>query len=136
MACKTEISTLSVLINCPADTEQLLFFNVAGQSTGMALRTWATIKACLLSGIAWDRIQFQIGTLGSLMVVGDTVLVIDVPRIFENSAFVFLDSNTLYEDDSTQISYDIVYTDTEITITFNQAVRNGQKYRIVYARIL
>ena len=46
-----QIDLLPLLTSCPADTEQLLFFNTNGNGTGMALRSWATIKNCILCGI-------------------------------------------------------------------------------------
>jgi hypothetical protein len=52
MVCKIEISDSSEVplkTGCPADDEQLLFFNVADTKNGVALRTWATVKACLLN---------------------------------------------------------------------------------------
>lgn len=48
--CLIPIDQLAPLSNCPADTELILFFNVAGQPTLTAVRTWAQIKSCLGGG--------------------------------------------------------------------------------------
>ena len=41
-------NTVPVTTTCVADDEQLLFFNVAGQPSGMALRRWVDVKCCLI----------------------------------------------------------------------------------------
>lgn len=46
-----QIDLLPVLTTCPADTEQVLFFNKNGDNSGMVLRSWATLKNCILCGI-------------------------------------------------------------------------------------
>jgi hypothetical protein len=46
--CQGEFSTLAPLASgCPADNEQILFINVAGQTGGYAFRTWGSVKQCL-----------------------------------------------------------------------------------------
>ena len=61
--CQGELSSLAPTINgCPADTELLLFCNVAGQTGGYAFRTWATVKGCLIT---------QLFGGGSLTFTGD-----------------------------------------------------------------
>jgi hypothetical protein len=47
LGCIIDINTLSVLTSCPDDSELVLFFNVEGEPTGTALRTWAQVKTCL-----------------------------------------------------------------------------------------
>lgn len=47
MGCQININDLAVLTNCPDDSELVLFFNVTGQQTGTALRTWAQVKSCV-----------------------------------------------------------------------------------------
>lgn len=47
MGCQININDLNVLSTCPDDSELVLFFNVGGQTTGTALRTWAQVKSCL-----------------------------------------------------------------------------------------
>lgn len=86
------------------------------------------------SGVSYDKLQFEIGAVGSPMVAGDTELVISVDNPKNNSEFVFLDGSLLFEDRNDRISYTIVYTATQITITFNQGVSNGQLYLIKYAK--
>lgn len=41
------INDQAIITSCPARSEQLLFFGIAGQDTGMGLRTWDTIVKCL-----------------------------------------------------------------------------------------
>ncbi len=67
------------------------------------------------------------------MVAGDTVLVINVDNAIVDSEEIFLDGTFLYTNRNDRISYTIVYTATDITVTFNQAVSDGQLYSIKYA---
>lgn len=80
-------------------------------------------------------LSFEIGQPDSPMNDGDTVLVIPVNNAIQDSEFVTLDSGFIAPDLSGQISYGIVYTLSDITITFNQAVSDGQKYYIKYATL-
>lgn len=61
MSCNIPIEQDSVLANCPNDAELIIFFNVVGQPTKTALRTWAQVKACL--GIS-KPIAGAVGTAG------------------------------------------------------------------------
>lgn len=58
-ACNDKVN---ILTTCPADTEQLLFFNVIGQSSGMALRSWSVVKNCLITSLFGDGIETINGT--------------------------------------------------------------------------
>lgn len=73
-------------------------------------------------------VQFVVGSGG--MNAGDTVYVLNYTNIIENTVIVFLDGSDLPDGIMTQISASIVYTATEATITFNQAVFDGQLYKI------
>lgn len=57
------INQLAVLENCPDSTEQILFFNVASQVTGTALRNWSDVLACLVAGLP-KVIQGSVGASG------------------------------------------------------------------------
>ena len=84
----------------------------------------------LKSTIGSLEYQFQIGTVNSLMNIGDTILVLNVPNAMQNSQGVFLDGALLKTNTSLFLSYTVFYTSTTVTITFNQAVSNGQVYQI------
>lgn len=66
---------VEVLNTCPADTEQILFFNAATE-TGMALREWGKVKSCLISSI------FGVGVI---TITGDDL---DADNIYLNSGLI------------------------------------------------
>lgn len=134
-ACSGELSTLAPTIGgCPADTELLLFVNVAGQQGGYAFRTWGTVKTCLLTGLRVGFLQFTVGQPGSPMNVGDNILIINQNNIIQDSASVVLGGSELPRNDINAISYGTpVYSATQLIITFDQQVQNGQQYIVHYA---
>lgn len=135
-ACSGELSTLAPTIGgCPADTELLLFCNVAGQQGGYAFRTWGTAKACLLAGLKITFLQFKVGDVGSPMSAGQDTLQITQPNLIQDSVNVVKDGVVLPRDDSNQISYGVTYNPGGITIIFDQAVQNGQTYIVYYAYV-
>lgn len=79
MSCKIEINGLPVLEACPADSELMLFFNVSGESNGMALRTWATVKECIINSISVQKEPrtFVVGQTPDAPVAGTNVWVLD-----------------------------------------------------------
>ncbi len=77
-------------------------------------------------------LQFKIGDVDSPMEAGDTELVITVSGAVEDSEFISLDGAWLYRNLNDRISYEIAFNPTNITITFNQEVANGQLYLIKY----
>ena len=58
------------------------------------------------------------------------LVVLNVPNAMQNSQGVFLDGALLKTNTSLFLSYTVFYTSTTVTITFNQAVSNGQVYQI------
>lgn len=74
--------------------------------------------------------QFTIGEVGSLMTAGDTVLTLTYSNIMTNSESVSLDGTSLDRNLSDRVSYLISFNASTVVITFNQAVSNGQTYRI------
>lgn len=134
-ACATEFDTVPLLAGCPSDNEEFLVCNAVGGLGvgGYARRRYADVKACVLAGLSFIPLQFEIGTGGSPMNDGDTALTITVDNPCPNSEIVILDNNFLIPNLSTQISYTVSYSLTEIIITFNQPVVNSQKYFITYA---
>lgn len=69
-----QIDLLPLRTSCPADTEQLLFFNTNGDGTGMCLRSWATIKECL--GNIPDPLDFIVDASSTPFIVGQSTLYI------------------------------------------------------------
>ena len=133
MSCAVDISTLPLLTGCPANDEFLLVGNAAGGygTGGYARRRYSDLKACIAAGLSFIPLQFEVGD--TVMNEGDITLTITVNNPSPNSQIVVLDNNLLIPNLSTQISYTISYSTTEIIITFNQPVVNGQQYFITYA---
>lgn len=75
-------------------------------------------------------VQFRVGDPGANMTAGETVLVITASGVVANSVSVDLDGVELPINESLQVSFTIIYTTTNITITFNAPVSNGQLYMI------
>lgn len=75
-------------------------------------------------------IQFVIGVTGSPMTAGDTVLTLNYNYIQDGSIDVFLGGVLLPQSQTDQISYTIVYSTSNVVITFNQGVMDTQLYRI------
>lgn len=134
-ACSTEFSGLPLLAGCPSNSEYFLVGNAIGGLGigGYARRRYADLKSCILSGLSFIPLPFEIGQPGSPMNDGDTALVISVNNPFPNSQIVLLDNTPLTPNLSSQISYTVSYSLTEIIITFNQGVQDSQKYFITYA---
>lgn len=81
-------------------------------------------------------IQFTIGQPGSLMNAGDTALVLGYNQLDPNYIFVYKDGNYVIDNQSDRFSYTFVFTGTNVTITFNQAVANGEIYTIKLVQLL
>lgn len=135
-SCSVELAGLPLLAGCPADSEWILVGNAVGGSgkNGYARRRWSDIKSCAGGGMTFNKLQFEVGVTPSAPILdGSTDLVITVNNPVADSEIVVLDNSVLEPNLSDQISYTISYSTTEIIITFNQAVSNGQKYYIKYA---
>lgn len=76
------------------------------------------------------ELQFTVGDVGAPMNAGDTVLVLNYTDFITNSVKAFLDGTRTPQNLMTQISCNIVYNPTNVTITWNQGVQNGQTYII------
>ena len=135
-ACSGELSTLAPTISgCPADTELLLFCNVAAQQGGYAFRTWGTVRQCLISSsLVFGNIQAQVGQIGSIVSAGQTVITLNVANVIPDSLNVVLNGVVLDRNDSNQISYTVVYNANNVVITLNQAAQNNQTYVFTYAQ--
>lgn len=137
MGCNVELSDLPLLAGCPGNNEWFIVGNAVGGSGHgkYARRRYADLKSCILAGLSFVPLQFEIGQLGSPMIAGETALVITIGNPIEDSEIVVLDNNFMEPNLSDQISYTVSYSTTEIIITFNQGVILGQKYFIKYAHI-
>lgn len=133
--CTNELYNLIPTVDtCPGSNELVLFMNVNGVTGGYAARPWSLVRQCLLSqGLTFVPLQFEIGQSGSPISTGETQLVISQTGILQDSINVVLGGIVLDRNDSSQISYTLSYTSGSVTITFNQAVQNGQVYFITYA---
>ncbi len=99
---------------------------IIGNSGGQIINPSTGARSTLVA-IDW---QFVIGTVGSPMVAGDTVLTLNYNYIQDGSVDVFLGGNLLPTDQTDQLSYSIVYGTSSTVITFNQGVMDTQLYRI------
>ena len=86
------------------------------------------------SAIVFEDVQFTVGAVGALMTAGQTLLTLTYQYPIENSESVIIDGTYLQIGLSTSVSYTIVYTNTTLTITFNQAVVNTQNISIKFSR--
>lgn len=84
----------------------------------------------LVSNTSIILTQFIIGQGGSPMTAGQTVLVLTYPLIINNSVLISKDGTVLPVGLNDRISYTVVYTSTNLTITFNTAVATGELYII------
>ncbi len=100
---------------------------IIGNSGGIIVNPSTGIKSTL---VAID-IQFVIGTVGSLMNAGDTVLTLNYNYIQNGSIDVFLGGTLLpIGSELDQIRYTITYNTNNAVITFNQGVMDTQLYII------
>jgi hypothetical protein len=143
MACTIDESALPILAGCPGAGELVVVGNAVGgldqngnYSVGYARRTMGSLIACFLSNLVFVPLQFTIGQPGSPMTAGQTILIINQAGLIQDSVNVVLGGVVLDRNDNTQISYTPVYGANNVTITFNQAVSNGETYVITYAYAL
>jgi hypothetical protein len=139
MACTIDESALPILPGCPGPNELVVVGNAAGgldanggYTVGYGRRTMGSLIACFLSNLVFVPLQFTIGQPGSPMTAGQTILIINQANIIQDSVNVILSGVVLDRNDSSQISYTLVYGTNNVTITFNQAVSGGQTYVITY----
>lgn len=132
-----DFSSLPLLAGCPGDNEILMVSGaVGGAGAGkFARRRYKDIKDCIAAGaITFVPLKFTIGEVGSPMVAGETALIITVSDAIVDSEFVVLDNTYIEPGETDTISYTSSFSTSEIIITFNQSVQNGQKYYIKYAK--
>jgi hypothetical protein len=127
--CTGEINGQGILVGCPADTELVLVMNstAAGNNGGYGLRYIGDLRKCFLSNLKFTFLDFIVGD--TVMSQGQTVLVITQSNIIQDSVFITLGGPELPRGDNTQVSYTVDYSNPlQVTITFNQAVQDGQQY--------
>jgi hypothetical protein len=139
MACTIDESALPILPGCPGPNELVVVGNAAGgldanggYTVGYGRRTMGSLISCFLSNLFFVPLQFTIGQPGSPMTAGQTILIINQANLIQDSVNVILSGVVLDRNDSSQISYTLVYGTNNVTITFNQAVSGGQTYVITY----
>lgn len=86
------------------------------------------------TSIAAILVQFVVGV--SDMNDGDIVYILNYQNVINGTVSVTLDGSELPINVSTQISYNILYTGNNVTITFNQPVFDGQLFVIRALRFL
>lgn len=115
-----------------AQAQQIAGQGQAGQIINPSTGTTVTITN--------PNIQFTVGDPGALMDAGETVLVLDgYENVINPSVMVFLDGVALaYGTESDKVRYTVNYDrpNDRITITFNQAVSNGQEYIIRFLQLI
>ena len=84
----------------------------------------------LSSIIVAIREQFTVGDVGALMVQGQTVLTLNYADVLVRSVSVEKDTVPLPVGLNNQQSFSVAYNPTNIVITFNEAVQDGQLFVI------
>lgn len=90
----------------------------------------------LVSSIAFQIVQFAVGDVGAPILAGQTSFTLNYEFVLNNSVSIDLDGTELPIAVSDRISYTIAYSNPSITITFNQAVSNGQLYLIQFLQFV
>ena len=140
MACTIDESALPILTGCPGPNELIVVGNAVGGldangnfTVGYGRRTIGSLISCFLSNLVFVPLQFTIGQPGSPMTAGQTILIITQANLIQDSIQVVLGGVVLDRNDSSQISYTLVYGTNNVTITFNSPVQTDQTFVIIYA---
>lgn len=88
----------------------------------------------LLNGLEFPELEFVVGSLGAPMQDGDTVLVINDARIIAGTVDITVDGVEIGVALLDRFSYTYTSTSTQIVITFNQPVLDGQNIIVKYVR--
>lgn len=157
MACTIELNDttrIPLLTGCPADGESILFIGANGGAGagGYAVRSWSTVKSCILSGISFRVFNTVVGVDG-LLSVGDINYIIGqetgnpVHNIISGSVNITIDGSRIYTTAVVgQIFATISYNlDNTVTVNFfnfsidnpslNLGLQYGMKVIIDYAII-
>lgn len=148
MACQSDFASLPLLSGCPADTEWFLVGNAAGGldangnfglgTIGYARRLWGDLRKCAVATVKFMPLDFIIGQPGCPMSVGDVALTLTfstlgITGILQDSVFITLGGTEMQREDTTELSYGVVYNPDNVVINFLAPVEGGQKYFVHYA---
>ena len=129
MPCTIELNDttrIPLLTGCPADGESILFIGAQGGlgQGGYAVRSWKTIKSCILGGISFATFETIVGVDG-IISVGDIDYVIGqetgnpVQNIMSGSVKVTIDSSRIYPAPIVGQIYAIIVFGVNSTVTTN-----------------
>lgn len=148
MPCQIDFASLPLLGGCPGDTEWFVVGNAVGGvdannnfgsgTIGYARRMWQDMRRCAIQTIKFMPLNFIIGQAGSPMSAGDVALTLtfstlNIMSILEDSVFITLGGSELPREDTTQLSYGIVFNPLNVIINFLEPVETGQQYFVHYA---
>lgn len=105
---------------------------IAAQNSGQV--TYNTNTGQILNGLMPVHYQFTVGDLSAPLDGTNLSFVINDTRIVAGSFDLHLDGLETPESQTTQVSYQELYTTTTITVTFNQAPQVGQIIRYQYLK--
>lgn len=105
---------------------------IVAQNSGQVV--YNTNTGQILNGLMPVQYQFTVGDVDAPLDGTNTTFVINDNRIIANSFDLNLDGLETPENQSTQISYQEIYTSSIITVTFNQAPQVGQIVRYQYLK--
>lgn len=103
--------------------------HIAKMTNGNWIQT-NNLSTNVSSNINIISLQFIVGDPDSLMNAGDTVLVLTYSQLVTSGLDIFKDSVLLPMGLNDRASYTAVFTSTNVTITFNVPVSNGELYMI------
>jgi hypothetical protein len=103
---------------------------IIGQNSGQIIYNPNTGQ--LLNGLITQTIQAKVGEAGSGINTGATVYVINDSRIVAGTLKVFADGNLVPIDQEDIFSYNVNYTPTQITVTFNSPLQANVILRFEY----
>lgn len=145
MACTLDESALPILTGCPGDNELIVVENAIGGldangmlTTGYARRYWKDLKNCAVAAVKFMFQQFVVGQGGSPIAAGGSVITLTyaslgINSIITDSVFITNSGTELPRADNTQVSYTVAYTQTNVVVTLNQPVSNGNQFILHYA---
>ena len=105
---------------------------IAAQNSGQV--TYNTNTGQILNGLMPVQYQFTVGDVAAPLNGTNLSFVINDTRIVAGSFDLHLDGLETPESQTTQVSYQELYTTTTITVTFNQAPQVGQIIRYQYLK--
>jgi hypothetical protein len=145
MACTIDESALPILTGCPGPNELIVVGNAVGgldanggYTVGYGRRYWSAIAACSVAAIKFFFNQFIVGQGGSPISPGGSVITLNfsslgISSILQDSVFITASGPELPRNDNTQVSYTVAYNPTNVVITLNEAVSDGDQFILHYA---